>query len=371
MAPNNPRLVKEIRFESIPEAERLVIQKQKPTIYDIAQLSDASASTVSAALNGTWKARRISEKTANKIQSLARKHGYTANLQARGLRKAKSGLVGMILPVHDNRFFSSMSQSFEAHARDRGWCPVIASTLRDPDEEIRTVETLASYAVDSLFIAGASDPAAISEICIAANIPHVYIDLPGARAPSVVSDNFFGAEALSQRILHTTQNHENPLRNLPYFVGGEASDFATSRRIEAFRKTVQAKFGSVDDSQVIACGYSPGQSFREVSALSDRLGGLPSALFINSLTAFEGALRYFVSLPPSAFENCTIGCYDYDPFGAFLQFPVHMVRQNADKLIATAYELVDAGTAEPVLIEIEPELIAPRTIYAGRFSELG
>jgi len=72
-----------------------------------------------------------------------------------------------------------------------------------------------------------------------------------------------------------------------------------------------------------------------------------------------------------AFENSTIGCYDYDPFGAFLQFPVHMVRQNSNRLIAKAYELIEEGTTTPKLIEIEPELIPPRTIFAGRFTELG
>ncbi len=345
--------------------------RQKPTIYDIAKLSGASPSTVSAALNGTWKARRIGEKTAKKIQKIATQQGYSANLQARGLRKARSGLVGMILPVHDNRFFSSMSQSFEAHARDRGLCPVIASTLRDPQEEIRTVETLISYAVDSLFITGATNPDALSEICIAANVPHIYIDLPGKLAPSVVSDNHLGAELLSRKILQTMPKLDDPLRGRAYFIGGDTDDYASARRVEAFRKTVTHESGDISGDQIIACGYAPGQATREVKALCDRLGGLPAGLFVNSLTAFEGALSYFVTLPPQAFDDCVIGCYDYDPFGAFLQFPVHMVRQNSDKLIARAYEYFDAGTTKADLIMVEPDLIPPRTIYKGRFAELG
>lgn len=345
--------------------------KQKPTIYDIARLSGASASTVSSALNGTWKTRRIGKETAEKIQKIASQQGYSANLQARGLRKASSGLVGMILPVHDNRFFSSMSQSFEAHARERGMVPVIASTLRDPQEEIRTVETLISYAVESLFITGATNPEALSEVCIAANVPHIYIDLPGKRAPSVVSDNYKGAKLLSQKILETMPQLDDPVRGRAYFIGGDSGDFATERRIAAFRETVAAQTGVFSADQVNACGYSPGQASREVRALCDRLGGLPAGLFMNSLTAFEGVLSYFVSLPASEFKQCVIGCYDYDPFGAFLQFPVHMVRQNSDKLVQTAYELLEAKTTEPVLVQVEPDLIPPRTIYKGRFSELG
>ena len=48
-----------------------------------------------------------------------------------------------------------------------------------------------------------------------------------------------------------------------------------------------------------------------------------------------------------------------------------MVRQNADKLITTAFELIDAKNFAPQLIEIKPELIPPRTIHEGRFIEVG
>ncbi len=66
-----------------------------------------------------------------------------------------------------------------------------------------------------------------------------------------------------------------------------------------------------------------------------------------------------------------VGCYDYDPFAAYLQFPVHMVRQDAHGLISKAFELVESGLEEPVLVQIEPELIPPRTIYNGHFGDLG
>ncbi len=349
----------------------LTAKKPKPTIYDIAEASGASASTVSSVLNGTWKTRRISEDTAQRIRDVASRQGYSANLQARGLRKAQSGLVGMILPVHDNRFFSSMSQSFEANARDRGLCPVIVSTLRDPNKEIVTVETLISYAVDALFIVGATNPDELGRVCRSANVPHIFVDLPGPDAPSIISDNFRGARMLTEKILSRPPESTETPRARPYFIGGTAEDYATSRRIEAFRTCVHETLGAVNDDQIIPCGYAPGRAAREIRTLCERLGGLPTGLFVNSLTAFEGVLGYFVDLPIDAFERSVIGCYDYDPFGAFLQFPVHMVRQNSDRLITTAFERFDARDFTPQLIEIEPDLIPPRTIYKGRFVEFG
>jgi LacI family fructose operon transcriptional repressor len=345
--------------------------RAKPTIYDLAALAEASPSTVSAVLNGSWRARRISEATASRVRAVAVAQGYSANLQARGLRRARSGLVGMILPVHDNRFFAAMSHSFEARARARGWCPVVVSTLRDPVEEIRTVETLISYAVDSLFIAGAADPGALGELCRAADLPHVYVDLPGHDAPSVVSDNYAGAALLTRTILAQMPRASDPRRARPVFFGGVATDHAGARRIEGFRAAVEAGFGPVAPDQIVPCGYAPARAAREIAALCDRLGGLPAALFVNSLTVFEGALGHLITLPPEAFAETVVGCYDYDPFAAFLQFPVHMIRQNAGALVARAFELIEDAVREPVLVEIAPELIAPRTIYSSPFREVG
>jgi len=161
-------------------------ERKKATIYDLSVVSGASPSTVASVLNGTWRKRRISEETAAKILSLAREHDYKANLQARALRSSRSGLVGLLLPVYDNRFFSSMAQTFESEARKRGLVPMVVSGRRDPQEERRTVESLIAYAIDSLFIAGATDPDGVHEICMRAGLPHVNIDLPGKFASSVM-----------------------------------------------------------------------------------------------------------------------------------------------------------------------------------------
>ena len=105
------------------------MNKRRSTIYDLAALAQVSASTVSAVLNGNWKERRIAEATAAKVQRLAAAHKYNVNRQASGLRKNRSGLIGMIIPMHDNRFFSGMSQAFERLARERHWYPIVVSLV--------------------------------------------------------------------------------------------------------------------------------------------------------------------------------------------------------------------------------------------------
>ena len=98
---------------------------------------------------------------------------------------------------------------------------------------------------------------------------------------------------------------------------------------------------------------------------------MPAGLFVNSVTVFEGLMNYFATVPPEAFAHSVIGCFDYDPFASFLQFPVYMVRQNANQLIARAYELLGSGALAPLLTEIAPDLIEPRTLYKLTLGGLG
>ncbi len=337
---------------------------RKATIYDIARLSGTSASTVSAALSDTWRDRRISAAKVEEIREIATAQGYSTNMQARALRQARSGLVGMIIPEHDNRFFASLSHAFEASARDRGLVPVIASTLRDPREEQRVIGTLIRYAVEYVLIAGATDPAAIHDQCRIAGLRHVFVDLPGIGAPSVISDNHAGAAALARRMLADGPVLDGTPRGRMHFLGGIAADHATRARIAGFRAVMAEAGLPVADDQVIACGYAPAQAAAALAALHRRLGGLPGGLLLNSMTVFEGALQHFVTLQADDLRATVFGCYDYAPLGAWLQFPVHMVRQNAAALVSRAYEMIESGLRGPVVEEVLPDLIPPRTVPA-------
>ena len=332
--------------------------KRKSTIHDIAALAKVSASTVSAVMSGNWRERRIAEATAQRIQRLATSHKYTVNRQASGLRTGRSGLIGMIVPLHDNRFFSGMSQAFETLARERHWYPIVVSTLRDPALEIETVNTLISYRIESLLVVGATDPDAVSRLCRLHSIAHVNIDLPGSTAASVISDNYWGAQQLTEALILRSTPARAARRNKPYFVGGIASDFATKRRIDGFTDVVRARFGRIEPGQVDACGYAGERAEGAVRALYARLGGLPRALFVNSTIALEGVVRFLNTLPAAELAHCAFGCYDWDPFAGMLTFPVLMVRQDVDGLLQEAFRVIDSGAYdEPRVVEIKPQLM--------------
>jgi LacI family transcriptional regulator, fructose operon transcriptional repressor len=332
--------------------------KRRSTIYDLAALAQVSASTVSAVLNGNWKQRRIAETTARKVQALAAAQRYSVNRQASGLRKSQSGLIGMIIPMHDNRFFSEMSRAFERLARQRHWYPIVVSTLRDPALEIETVDTLISYRIEHLIVTGATDPDSVSQACRNHRVAHVNVDLPGTTAASVVSDNYWGAQRLTHALLERSRPIAARARNKAYFMGGLASDYATQRRMKGFADAVGVTSRGIRPDQIDACGYEADLAEAAVRRLYSRLGGLPRALFVNSTIALEGVVRFLKTLPMQELAACAFGCYDWDPFASALSFPLLMVRQDVDALLSAAFHIIDTGSfADRRLIEIKPQLM--------------
>jgi len=325
------------------------ISSKRTTIYDIANLAGTSASAVSAVLNGSWKKRRISAQTAERVSRIAEEQGYSVNIQASMLRRERSKIVGMIVPKYDNRYFGEMAERFEERARARGLFPVITCTQRDPDLEIAAAKELLAYQVGGLVVSGATDPDHISELCKAAGVRTVNLDLPGSKAPSVISDNTAGARALTKRLLDTTSDLGALL-----FIGGRASDHNTAARIKGFRDAHVQRGIALTQDHVIACGYAP-QKAR--SALEQRDMTDIAGLFVNSTITLEGVVGWLNSLPEQHRARLRFGCFDWDPFAALLPGNIGMVRQDIAAMLDKVFELLDIDSAETGLTLVDCQIV--------------
>jgi LacI family transcriptional regulator len=99
------------------------IKNTEPTIHDIARELEISASTVSRALNDN---PRISQKTKEKIKAVADKLGYRPNTLASNLRNKKSNTIGIVVPLINRHFFSSVISGAEDVAFKAGYNVVIS-----------------------------------------------------------------------------------------------------------------------------------------------------------------------------------------------------------------------------------------------------
>jgi LacI family fructose operon transcriptional repressor len=328
-------------------------QTKKTTIYDLAELAGTSASAVSAVLNGNWKKRRISSQLAEKITKIAEEQGYAVNMQASLLRREKSKIIGMIVPKYDNRYFGSIVETFENMARDRGLFPIITCTRRDPELEIEAARTMLSYQVEWIVSTGATDPDRISDLCAAAGIRSLNLDLPGSKAPSVISDNFAGARELTRRILVNSQRKLGAALPL-LFIGGRGSDHSTAERIRGFRAAHADMGVSIDETHILACGYAPEKAENSLQALAAAEGDLPRGMFVNSTISLEGVMRWIKRSHHYDGHSPIIGCFDWDPFAALMGDEIEMVRQDVPAMLEAVFGIIDHGAARENLIEIPP-----------------
>lgn len=328
-------------------------QTKRTTIYDLAELAGTSASAVSAVLNGNWKKRRISAKLAEKITKLAEEQGYALNMQASVLRRDRSRIIGMIVPKYDNRYFGSIVEQFEALARERGLFPIVTCTRRDPALELEAARAMLSYQVDCVIATGATDPDRVMDLCSAAGVRTINLDLPGSRAPSVISDNYGGALELTRRVFANCRKEYGEKTPL-LFVGGRGSDHNTMERVRGFRDAHAEAGVAVDETLVLTCGYAPDKAENAMTQLAERASNLPRGMFVNSTISLEGVMHWIRRSGHYADRVPQLGCFDWDPFVAMLGDHIEMVRQDVPKMLEAVFGIIDSGATDLSVVQIPP-----------------
>ncbi len=131
--------------------------------------------------------------------------------------------------------------------------------------------------------------------------------------------------------------------------------------MRGYKDELAALHFPVHSDAIITNGYGPDDAARTIRDIYNKLNGLPEALFVNSTSPFEGVVSFLKTLPVDEVRECSIGCFDWDPFIEVLHFPVVMVRQNVQAMIERAFELLDEPVQTINLPEMIPtELIIPR-----------
>lgn len=178
------------------------IKNTEPTIHDIARELKISASTVSRALNDN---PRISLKTKEKIKAVADKLGYRPNTLASNLRNKKSNTIGIVVPLINRYFFSSVISGVEDIAFKAGYNVVISQSNDFAAKEISIVQSMFSNRVDGLIISIAMQSINFDHLKLfkRKHIPLVFFDraVPEIETDKIVVDDFAGAFKVTQHLI--------------------------------------------------------------------------------------------------------------------------------------------------------------------------
>jgi LacI family transcriptional regulator len=147
---------------SAPSSNRLPTGREMPILprvarvklVDVARAAGVHPGTASRALNPVTQ-RQVSPDTVHRVARTAKRLGYVPNAHARGLRTARSYLVGMIVPDITNPLFPLMLRGVEQVLTAAGYTVVLSDTNNDAMGQRSQVEQLRARGIDGFIIATA------------------------------------------------------------------------------------------------------------------------------------------------------------------------------------------------------------------------
>ncbi len=176
------------------------------TITDLARLAGVSPGTVSRALAGK---SLVNARTRQKIEALAREHGFRPNQMASGLRRQKTGVIGVAIPLgHDVRqqisdtFFMTLLGLLADELTDKGYDLMLRRVVPMNDEDWLD-RYIGSGMVDGVIVIGQSDQFERIEEVADGYLPMVVWGnhSEGQRHCVVVTDNRLGGRMAAERLI--------------------------------------------------------------------------------------------------------------------------------------------------------------------------
>jgi LacI family transcriptional regulator len=172
------------------------------TIHDIAKKLNLSASTVSRALQDNPV---ISKATRNLVKRVAEEMGYRPNILAANLRTRRTNTIGVIVPLINRHFFSSVISGIEEVAYSRGFAVTISQSNDKQEKECKIAHALFANRVDGIILSIGMETKSIDHLKLFSErkIPIVFFDrvVDEIKAHKIVVDDYGGGYRATQHLI--------------------------------------------------------------------------------------------------------------------------------------------------------------------------
>jgi LacI family repressor for deo operon, udp, cdd, tsx, nupC, and nupG len=133
---------------------KVMKQKKRVTIYDIAERLNLTASTVSRALSNN---RYVNDATRELVLKTAAELNYKRNTLASNLRKGQTKTIGVVVPRINQNFFANIIAGIEHSTYQKGYNLIICQSDELHEKEIKCINTLINQHVDCIVISVSAD----------------------------------------------------------------------------------------------------------------------------------------------------------------------------------------------------------------------
>jgi LacI family kdg operon repressor len=167
-----------------------------PTINDVARSAGVGKTSVSRYLNGETAA--LSPLLRTRIENAIASLNYRPNQMARGLKRGRTRLIGVLLADLQNPFSVALIQGIEAACRECGLMPMICNAGNEVELENRYLDLLRTYRAEGLLVNPVGLPESALRNVVEGDIPVVLMDrkVDGIACDSVGLDNTAASKQL-------------------------------------------------------------------------------------------------------------------------------------------------------------------------------
>jgi LacI family transcriptional regulator len=300
------------------------------TIKDVAQYAHVSIGTVSNVLNGTTP---VKEDLRRRVLEAIRHFGYQPNQLARGFRRNRTNLLGMVIPDIVNPFFPAIVRGVQDGAYQKSFNLVLCNSDNDLRKESHYLQELRDHRMAGILLIPSgnswTDPGKTHH-----QTPVVCLDRRPAdwSGDSVTSDNRQGA--LTATLYLIELGHRAIA-----LIGGSANLSNAIERKEGFRTAMR------EHHIAIGPGYIQEGEFNRISGYDKmrtllQLRPRPTAVFAgNDLIAY-GALTAIREAGLECPKDISVVGFDDLDLSEFTNPPLTTIAQPVYQMGASSADLL-------------------------------
>ncbi len=308
-------------------------KNSEPTIHDIARELKISASTVSRALNDN---PRISLKTKEKIKAVALAIGYRPNTLASNLRNKKSNTIGIVVPLINRHFFSSVISGVEDVAFKAGYNVVISQSNDLAAKEISIVQSMFANRVDGLIISIAMQTASFEHLKLFSkkNIPLVFFDRTVSEIDTdkIVVDDFNGAFKVTQHLI------DQGYKRIAH-LGGPQNLITYKLRKKGYLEALSKNNIEVDESLILTSTLTSNDGVPAIKQLMSLINP-PDAIFCGNDTTALSTMIYLRDKGVRIPEDFGIVGFSNEPFSQVVSPSISTIAQPGFEMGQKAAEII-------------------------------
>ncbi len=305
------------------------------TIHDIAKALNIAASTVSRALNNN---PLISEATRKRIEQTAQEMGYLPNSLAANLRTRRTNTIGVIVPLINRHFFSSVISGIEEVAYSQGFAVTISQSNDNFEKEATIANTLIANRVDGVIASLGMQTEDIGHFLQyqKRNIPLVFFDrvCDQIETDKIVVDDYTGGYIATRHLIDqggTRIAH----------IGGPLNLKIYRDRMEGYRSALREAGLHCDSKLLLHNSLTLTDGTRAVERLfSGRQK--PDALFCANDTTALSAILWFRKHGIIVPDDVLVVGFSNEPFSEVVTPSISTIRQPGFEMGQKAAELLMA-----------------------------